>query len=195
MGERSRNVKAVADKFLCFYQGLLHGFYQALLHAPLLPLFAPCLVTGTGRMNKDEIMRARLAKVESQIEPAVSITTDVDFALELAELKLVLSLAQEDGQSYENRLQSALLSTDNEWLFSFPAERFPIKTKNAAAVRIYAGTECKIYYVLQGDIDDDFQIVDEDQIDAEYIQFADSFAEVATALGPLISRYKASNLH
>lgn len=141
------------------------------------------------------MMRERLGNIESQIEPAVTITADADFVLELAALEMVLLLKQEEGLSFETGLQSALVSTGNEWLFAFPAERFPIETKNAAAIRIHAGMECKIYYVHQADTDNEFEIVGDDKIHPDYIHFADSFAEVATALGPLISKGRANELH
>ena len=48
-----------------------------------------------------------------------------DFSLEAAELEMVLEMKSEEGLDFETAVKSALASSGNEWLFTFPADRLP----------------------------------------------------------------------
>ncbi len=58
-------------------------------------------------------------------------------SLEQVELEILLSMKIEDGQSFEKAVQSTMVCSGNEFLFSFPSERFPIPCSDVACARLH----------------------------------------------------------
>ena len=138
-------------------------------------------------------MEVRMSNVESQIEPNLPVAVENDFGLEKAELEMILALKAEDALDFETALTSALTSSGNDWLFDFPTERFPIKVKNVAAVRLRAGDDSKVCYVCE--TKSGYRLLDEHDLDEGYIEFAASYASVAKALVPFMSKARARDIH
>ena len=105
-----------------------------------------------------------------------SIEYDVerDFSLEIAELEMVLEM--KDGGDFETVARSAALSCGNDFLFTFPAARFPLPCDAAACVRIKAPDASTFAYVYRRD--GRFHVACEGDLDHEFIEFAHSFATI-----------------
>ncbi len=138
-------------------------------------------------------MEVRMSNVESQIEANLPVAVEHDFGLEKAELEMILAMKSDEEQDFEATLTNALSSSGNDWLFDFPKERFPVKAKNVAAVRLCAGTESKVCYVCE--TKSGYRLLDEKDLDEGYIEFASSYASVAKALVPFMEKSRARDVH
>jgi len=140
-------------------------------------------------------MHTRISSIESKIESSALVEFPNNFALETAELEMILAMKFEEGLSFSTALPSALTSSGNEWLFDFPADRFPIDAKNVAAIRICSGADDMVAYVYEQSGGAGFGIATENHIDHAYFEFARSYAEVAGALEPILASARNSDLH
>ena len=118
-----------------------------------------------------------------------------DFSLEAAELEMVLEMKSEEGLDFETAVKSALASSGNEWLFTFPADRLPQPAKHAAAVQICSGDETTPFYVVQEEGSSNFSLLGHGDIDAAYLDFARNYASVALALVPVLERSRYQDYH
>ena len=99
---------------------------------------------------------------------------DRDFSLEITELELVLEM--KDGLDFETTVRSAALSSGNDFLFTFPAERFPVPCEAAACLRILAADATTFAYVYLRD--GRYHVACEGDLEHEFIEFAHSFASI-----------------
>ena len=131
-------------------------------------------------------MQNRSASIDSTIDSTVPVTMEKDFGLEIAELEMILDMKAEEGIAFFDALPCALASSGNEWLFDFPAERFPLPAQNVAAVRLNSGDDSKICYVIEPLDDAGYRLVEDDEIDGAYLDFANAWLDVAQALRPML---------
>ena len=115
-----------------------------------------------------------------------------DFSLELAELTMVLSMKSLEDIDFETAVRSSAVSTGNDYLFSFPAERFPLKCSDAGCIRIKTEDNYTFCYVYRETKTGPFLLASANDIDAEYFGFAESFASILTDLkdtiGDMVTR-------
>ena len=105
---------------------------------------------------------------------AIEYEMDRDFSLEITELELVLEM--KDGTDFESAVRSAALSSGNDFLFTFPAERFPLPCEAAACLRILAPDATTFAYVYRQD--GRYRVASEGDLEQEFIEFAHSFASI-----------------
>jgi len=140
-------------------------------------------------------MQTRIPSIDSQIQSSTAVEFPNDFALEIAELEMILSMKSEEGLKFASALPSALACSGNEWLFDFPADRFPIPAKHAAAIRICSGDDELVTYVYEKEDGEGFSLVEDDLLDSAYFEFAESYASVAGALEPILAKCRGKDLH
>ena len=101
-------------------------------------------------------------------------------SLEQVELEILLSMKIEDGQSFEKAVQATMVCSGNEFLFTFPCERFPIPCSDVACVRINqnANPDGACMYLYQEAPGESIQIADPAMLDEDFEQFAHSFISV-----------------
>ena len=111
----------------------------------------------------------------ASVAPApIEFEMDRDFSLEITELELVLEM--KDGNDFETAVRSAALSSGNDFLFTFPAERFPLPCEAAACLRIKASDAATFAYVYRED--GRYRVASEGELEHEFIEFAHSFASI-----------------
>lgn len=115
------------------------------------------------------------------------LDTDRDFSLEIAELALTLGLRDDHG-GFDAAVRSAIVATGNDWLFRFPAERFPLPCADVACVRIRSGSDATFAYVYRADDTAPFQIATANDVGHELTDFAANFASLLGDLRSEIER-------
>ena len=140
-------------------------------------------------------MDSRIHSVDSQINSNIPLEIEVDFSLETAELEMILTMKAEEQLEFSTALPSALASSGNEWLFDFPADRFPIPARSVAAVKLNSGDDQKICYAYEAADGAGFFLASENDLDPSYIAFAQSYADVAHALEPIMTEIRGADLH
>lgn len=109
------------------------------------------------------------------------------FDLELAELLMLLEMKDQEGLPLEEAARSALASSGNDCLFTFPHQRFPLPAKCVVAALVRAGDDGAICYIFEDASDGRFRIADAGDLDPAFTEFAESFAEVAGALRSVLT--------
>ena len=140
-------------------------------------------------------MQTRISSIESQIHSSASIEFPNDFALELAELEMILAMKSEEGLEFDVALPSALVTSGNDWLFDFPADRFPLPAKSVAAIRICSGEDQVFCYAYDSEDGTGVRLAGAEQLDNAYIDFAKSYAELAGALEPMLAKMRSGDMH
>ncbi len=100
---------------------------------------------------------------------------------------MVLAWKKDEKLKFDTAVRSALGSTGNDFLFTFPAERFPIDTTHVAAIRLCGDDDTCVAYVYREPENGDMLVAHGDALDTEYLDFATSFANILSALGPSIT--------
>lgn len=129
---------------------------------------------------------------------SIDFEMDRDFSLELAELQMVLEMKadsdcgrQPDGtRDFETVARSAALSSGNDFLFTFPAARFPVECDAAACLRIKASDATTFAYVYR--VDGRFTVASEGELEQEFIEFAHSFATILMDLRDTLGAARAA---
>ncbi len=140
-------------------------------------------------------MQTHSLKATSEIVSTSQLEVAVDFGLEMVELELLLELKAEEGLTFDRAVKSALSSSGNEWLFDFPATRFPLPAIHCAAIRLRSGDQDRYCYVYQPAGSNEFLLAGDDVLGEDYGRFARSYAQVARALKPLMSDDDRSVMH
>ncbi len=112
-------------------------------------------------------------------------------SLELVELEILLSLKIADGQDFESAVQATLECSGDEYLFSFPSEKFPIPCTEVACVRMRSNARGGCIYLYQEAPGEIIQIADASQLDEEFMQFAHSFIAVMEQMRDIFSSKQA----
>ena len=116
-------------------------------------------------------------------------------SLEQVELEILLAIKIEDGLSFKNAVRSAMASTGNDFLFSFPAERFPLPCRKVACIRLHEGKETATRYLYQQKKGDGIDIADPETLDDEFQSFADSFVGVMEQMRGLFGSVEQGSTH
>ena len=114
------------------------------------------------------------------LDAAGDTGSEWDFSLELAELELVLGM--KEGSDFESAVRSAALSSGNDYLFTFPPERFPLPAHAVACVRVKAAGAQTFAYVVQRREDGPFTLATQDDLEPGFFQMADAFTNILSDL-------------
>lgn len=106
---------------------------------------------------------------------------DFNFALERAELEIILSGKQNDDLDFLTAVRSAIGSTGNNFLFSLPADRFPLEARNVAAIEVTSGDLSCAHYVFETP-DGAYQVAGPEEIGRDLTAFATNFSDILNAL-------------
>jgi len=106
---------------------------------------------------------------------------DFNFALERAELEIVLSTKQGDDLDFLSAVRSCVASTGNTYLFSLPADRFPIEASNVAAIQLDSGDLACAYYVYETEAGI-YHVAGPEEVGRDFIEFATNFSDIVAAL-------------
>ncbi len=125
---------------------------------------------------------------------AVELLESKPVSLEQVELEILLSMKIEDGQSFEKAVQATMVCSGNEFLFTFPSDRFPIPCSEVACVRLNqnANPDGTCMYLYQEAPGGSIQIADPSMLDEDFEQFAHSFISVMEQMRDIFS---AQNAH
>ncbi len=111
---------------------------------------------------------------------AVELLESKPVSLEQVELEILLSMKIEDGQSFEKAVQATMVCSGNEFLFTFPSDRFPIPCSEVACVRLNQSSDPDgaCMYLYQEAPGESIQIADPAMLDEDFEHFAHSFISV-----------------
>lgn len=111
---------------------------------------------------------------------AVELQESKQVSLEQVELEILLSMKIADGQSFEKAVQATMVCSGNEFLFTFPSDRFPIPCSEVACVRLKQSSDPDgvCIYLYQDAPGDCIQVADPAMLDEDFEQFAHSFISV-----------------
>jgi hypothetical protein len=123
------------------------------------------------------------------------LSGDESISLEQVELEILLAMKIEDGLSFKNAVCSAMAQTGNEYLFSFPAERFPLKCKKVACIRLHEKDAITTRYLYQQKKGDSIDIADPVTLEGEFQSFADSFVGVMEQMRELFEPDASGSAH
>ncbi len=99
-------------------------------------------------------------------------------SLEQVELEILLTMKIEDGLSFDDAVRSSMANSGNEFLFSFPPERFPLSCRKVACIRINGDEKPLTCYLYQQENGGAIEIADPEILDEEFHSFAESFVGV-----------------
>lgn len=114
-----------------------------------------------------------------------------DFSLEIAELEMIVAGKSLNEIDFETIVRSAVSSSGNDFLFSFPASQFPETAINVSAIRLVAEDESMVTYIYETD-DHEIIVAPVDSLDQSLIDLAESYVEVLCALKPAILELRQS---
>lgn len=120
---------------------------------------------------------------------------DEQASLEQVELEILLAIKIEDGLSFKDAVRSAMASTGNEFLFSFPAERFPLPCRKVACIRLHEDRGVATRYLYQQKKGESIDIADPEALDDEFQSFADSFVGVMEQMRELFEAAEQGSTH
>ena len=114
-------------------------------------------------------------------------------SLEQVELEILLSMKIEDGQSFEKAVQATMVCSGNEFLFTFPNDRFPIPCSEVACVRLNQSSnpDGACMYLYQEVHGESIKIADPSMLDENFEQFAHSFISVIEQMRDIFTVQRA----
>lgn len=100
------------------------------------------------------------------------------------ELKTLLSKKPKRDRSFDDIVRSALRKTGNEYLFSFPHERFPHSCCEVACIRLgdQQSADGQIVYLYQENRDGRIEMAEPSSLGNGFTDFANSFVNVIEQL-------------
>lgn len=107
-----------------------------------------------------------------------------ELSLQLADIGLVFSVSSIKGLGFEAGVADAMAVTENNLLFDFPAEKFPILASHAAAIRVAADGKFHILYAYLETPIGQLMFADSEDVGEELIRFGENYAEILCALSP-----------
>lgn len=114
-------------------------------------------------------------------------------AFDQLDFEMLLAMNVDNGLPFEESVKSAMAESGNEFLFSFPNERFPISCINVACIKLLqqSSGENLFLYVYQEISGGDILVADREQLDTGYDEFARSFAGVMEYLREMFAPAEA----
>lgn len=114
-----------------------------------------------------------------------------DFSLEIAEIEMIVAGKSLTEIDFETIVRSAVSSSGNDFLFSFPASQFPEDAVNVAAIRLVAEDESMVAYIYETP-DCEILVAPSGSLDQSLMDLAESYVEVLFALKPAILELRQS---
>ncbi len=123
------------------------------------------------------------------------LSADEHVSLDQVELEILLVMKIEDGLSFNKAVRAVMTQTGNEYLFSFPAERFPLACRKVACIRLHEDDEITTRYLYQQNKGEGIDIADPEALDGEFQSFADSFVGVMEQMRGLFAPAEHGSSH
>ncbi len=120
-------------------------------------------------------------------------STEDRLSLMKVELEILLSMKIEDGLSFEKAVQVVMVQTGNDYLFSFPPERFPVTCHQVSCVCLRDEESTSYSYIYQEIEDGEAEFAESSELDEDFLNFADSFAGVMAKLRDIAPTHQRPN--
>ena len=114
-----------------------------------------------------------------------------DFSLEIAEVEMIVAGKSLTEIDFETIVRSAVSSSGNDFLFTFPASQFPEEAVNVAAIRLLAEDDDMVTYIYESP-DSEIIIAPTESLDKSLIDLAASYVDILCALKPAILELRQS---